>query len=143
MPGSTWVTIRIVAALLVVYAIVWCLFREFFLTYAHVFSASTFLVLLAVVAILQPKTPTVRTRQQVAEGQPATVAQHRMKRSLRWIGVLMLVVLSVVIVILLFRIDPETTWFPTVVLWVEVAALSMFTAFWLIQTCRKWNDPEA
>lgn len=117
--------------------------RDVFDRFAHVVSASTFLILLAVVAILQKNRPAVRTRQEFAANAEVSAPQQRMKKSLPWIGIAMLITLVPVVFIFLGLLNPEDTIIPTLVLWVEVIALALFTLFWFIETRRKWNDPAA
>ncbi len=142
-PLSTWVVLGVVTALLIIYVAVWTWLPGIFQDFAHVISASTFLILLAVVALLQRRRPVGRTPKEVADNRPAALLRVLLKRSLPCIGILMLISLTPVFFILIGVLDPEQTSFPTLVLWVEVVALSLFTLFWLIQTHLKWEDPDA
>lgn len=142
-PRATWVVLGVVTGLLIVYVAVWTWLPGIFRDFAHVASASTFLTLLAVVALLQRRRPVVRTPGEIAEDRPASPLRVLLQRSMPWIGILMLISLTPVFFILLGVLEPEQTPFPTLVLWVEVAALSLFTLFWLVQTSLKWNDPDA
>lgn len=141
--GSVWATIGVTLALLVAYTAARHWHPDWFMSMAHVVSASAFLLLLASVAFIEGRRPPYRTPAQVMTGQPASAWQRVLSRVTLVIAVLMFAVLVPVALIFVGWLDPAQTRFPTMVLWIEVAALSLFCAFWIIQTARKWNDPDA
>lgn len=140
---SVWITIAVVLGLLALYAATMHWHQDWFMTYAHVVSASLFLVLLATVALIEGLKPPHRTPLEIMTGQPASGWQRFLSRVTLVIAVLMFAVLIPVALIFVGWLEPAETPFPTMVLWIEVSALTLFCAFWIIQTARKWNDPDA
>ena len=152
MPVSAWVAEGILVALWIAY-FVW--FRSENFAAAHVVSASTFFLIITAVVFVQARKPPYRTRKRAAAGKPASTGQKAIKRLMWIIASLMAVVLIPVVLLLLaavltsLGIDPDVlgidtdAFAPTLVFWVEAAGLTLFGAFWVIQTVRKWNDPQA
>ena len=127
-PADVTDTLVLSPLILVLVLVAWLAEPEGFRAGAHLASAGTFFVLIAIVAIRGPlpvdgeydALPGVRTAYRV-------------------LGVLMAIDVAALV------LGVITGWpgqlFPWFVLTGEAVALALFGAFWILQSTRKWNEP--
>ncbi|HYI31852.1 MAG TPA: hypothetical protein VEX88_00135 [Glaciibacter sp.] len=145
----TWLPIVACGAIFVFFTLSWFSDRERFLGWAHFVSASTFFLIITVVALNQVRRENISSWREAMSSDSRLLAVIRREAS--WIPKVFTTLRGLIAALMLADIGFATYILMTGFSWdgifkpvflVEAVALVLFAAFWLIETQRKWNEPD-
>ncbi len=147
---KAWLPIAICWALLFVYVFSWLSAPDRFVEWAHFASASTFFVIITIVALNQVRYEFIGSwAKAVSERNPWKRIWLLIRRELGWIPKIIMTLRGLIAALMLvdiaaavYILKRDFSWGFAMqpIFFVEAFALVLFAAFWVIETKRKWND---
>ena len=125
-PAAVWPSLLIAVVVLATTALTWAFARDAFLQYAHFVATTAFFALFAAAAV----------RTAFPRQGPPPAPAFRVLYAAIAAGLVLVLVAYVVLL-------PQATGSGIpIVLIVEAIALTLFLAFWVVQSLEKWSDPD-